>query len=84
MNKIKNIFLLFSLVFVLTGCTARIEEIRQKATQPETEEKIVEEEVVKEDLQDPKDMSLDELEEELEGMEELEIEEDLDKIEEEF
>jgi len=76
--RIKNIIFFFSLAIFLTGCTGRIEELKEKIQPPaETPEEIFKEE-------DLSNMSLEEIEEELEEMEELEIEEDLEEMENEL
>lgn len=64
---------------MLTGCTAQINEPKQKV---ETQKSGTE--VSEGEKKDPSEMSLEEIEEELESMEEIEAEEDLDVLDEEL
>jgi cell division protein FtsB len=89
-RKIESIFLISFLALFLTACQADLDELQEKTKavreQKETASEEVEETVGESaDWQkDPQDMSLDEIEEELNDMEDLEIDEDLDNIEEEL
>jgi len=82
--KIKNIFLIAVLALLLTGCAAKVEELRQKIQTKKGVEKETIEEVEEEAKKDPSEMSLEEIEEELEGMKDIEVDEGLDEIEEEL
>lgn len=79
MLKTKNIIIFISLILFLTGCTAQVEELKEKVQTQKSGTEVSEEE-----KKDPAEMSLDELEEELESMEDIEVEEDLDDLDEEL
>ena len=75
-----NLIIIFSaLVLLLTGCTVQINEPKKKV---ETQRSGTE--VSEKEKKDPSEMSLEEIEEELESMEEIEVEEDLDALDEEL
>ena len=85
MLKTKNIIIFISLALFLTGCTAQVEELKEKVQTQKSETEVSEEKgVFEEEEKDPSEMSLDELEEELESMEDIEVEEGLDDLEEEL
>jgi cell division protein ZapA (FtsZ GTPase activity inhibitor) len=86
LNK-KNIFLIFILALFLTACQADLEKLQEKTEKIREQKDPVKqtiEETIGENKKDPEDMSLDELEDELEEIEGLEIEGDLGEIEEEL
>lgn len=84
MNKLKT-FLLFVLSFLLlTGCSAKIGDLQQKSDNIRSKDGSAKEEVQEEFQPAVEDMSLDEIEEELEGMDDMEIEADLDEIDKEL
>jgi len=78
-KKCKNIIIFSALVLLLTGCTVQINEPKQKV---ETQKSGAE--VSEGEKKDPSEMSLEEIEEELESMEDIEVEEDLDALDEEL
>lgn len=76
--KLKKILSVALLSLILTGCTATIQKLK------ETGQGIVPPGEKREEKKDPADMSLEEIEKELNEMGELEFEEDLESIEEEL
>ncbi len=77
-----KIVLLMVCSLLLTGCTAQIQELKQKVQPKEELEETVEE--TEAEPKDPSEMSLDEIEKELEGMDDISVDKDLGKIEEEL
>ncbi|HUV46503.1 MAG TPA: hypothetical protein VMW29_00055 [Candidatus Bathyarchaeia archaeon] len=75
-----KIILISFLALVLTGCTAKISELKEQVQNKGVEQEEVGEEAKKE----PTDMSLEEIEQELEEMDDPEVEADLEAIDKEL
>jgi len=86
--KIKNIIIVFFCLLSLSSCQIKMDEKIQQEQKKETQtDKLQEGEVgrVKETQQkDPKEMSLEEIEDELENMEDIDLEKDLEEIDQEL
>lgn len=79
--KLRDIVYFFLLSLFLAGCTVQGEKFKGKTELIKEKNGAVEE---KEAKKDPADMSLGEIEDELNQMEDLEIEEDLDALNDEL
>lgn len=78
-----KIILIFSL-FLLTGCTAKIQELQQKSKDIRSRVSDVDKTAEGENAPAVKDMDLNEIEDELENMDDLDVEADLDEIDKEL
>ena len=77
---LSKIILVTFLSLLLAGCTTKIDQLKEQIQN----KGVKQEEVGEEAKKDPEDMSLDEIEQELEGMEDSEVEADLEAIDKEL
>jgi hypothetical protein len=83
---LSKIILILSLL-LLSGCTAKIQELQQKSEDIRSgavDVEKTEEEKEEENAPAVEDMGLDEIEDELENMDEVDVEADLDEIDKEL